>query len=219
MIRFLFVSLFVFSASVACLAESSELPKAISLELLSVGFGVHKNGKDIQTDNGGVSGLAMPEDSGSAYSVSAVFNNGYLPGLKPYLEFASLNAKDRGFSIYSIGLRHDFSLNRSGSWRVYIAGGIGQSYLHWDVQSLSNNISRAGGAKSLAMSLQTGVDWFFKDSWAVGVNLRSDFYQLDTHVIHNTLGQQASTTFSETHALTANLVLSYRFGDKYLAGK
>ncbi|NRB38680.1 MAG: OmpA family protein [Pseudomonadales bacterium] len=182
----------------------------IYLDTLSFKLGLSQTSPDIRETNGSIAGIAAPEEQGTTYSLSAVFNNEYMPFLKPYIEYARINYDDRNFSIYSLGLRHDRFINDAQSWEWFISGGLGRGYSHWTNSPAPAAASGVAGDESVTATFQTGLDWYFTPSWAIDMTLRYDLYDMDTTVVQNS----QVTTISDGESLSALVGIVYRFGQR-----
>lgn len=191
-------------------AEVQKPIDKIYLDSLAFKTGFAFTDPGVNHTNGGISGLNYPDENGTAYSVSAVFNNEYFPFLKPYVDYNRISYDDRNFNIYSIGARHDRFIDDANTWEWFISGGIGRGYSYWTSSPAPAAASGLAGDESFVTTVQTGVDWYFTPSWALSMGLRYDLYNMDTTVVQNS----QVTTITDGNSLTAQAGIVYRFGQR-----
>ena len=178
------------------------------IDTLSIKAGYSNANTKITHDNGGVADVNEPESSGAILSLRVVFNNGYIPYFKPYVDFTTISYSDRDFFIPTVGLRHDFVLDEK--WiEPYVSFGAGYAFLNRSESPVDgvNAIEDATGSANL--TLETGVDFYITKNLALDISLRYDAYNATTTVGGS---YKLSTVYDES-SLSALVGIVYRFND------
>ncbi len=161
-------------------------------------------------DNGGITGIENSNNKGAALAFRLVFNNGYIPYFKPYVDFSTYIHDDRNFYIPSVGLRHDFELE--SRWiEPYASFGVGYSFLNRHESPVAGASVFLENGKSSNLTLEGGVDFYITKSLALDLSLRYDSYDISTTIG----GNYQLTTLADTGALSILAGLVYRFGDDH----
>lgn len=159
-------------------------------------------------DKGGVTDVEEPETNGYGAALRVVFNNGYIPLFKPYLDIATLVYNDRVIYIPSVGLRHEFE-TQSRWIEPYASFGVGYATLDRKDSPVSGTEALEDKTSSANLTLETGVDFYITDSIALDLSLRYDTYNVVTTIG----GYYQLTTIEDQSTLSVMAGLVYRFGN------
>ncbi len=187
--------------------ESQNSNNASLIDTLSIKIGPSFAQTSQTDDQGGVTGVVEPDDSGVQVGVRLVFNNGYIPYFKPYIDMTSIIYSDRDIIIPSIGLRHDFELEQR--WiEPYASFGVGYAVMDRTESPLSSSVAYDDSTSSANLTLEGGVDFYLDEHWALDLSLRYDTYNLKTTVG----GNFQLTTIEDKSSVGLMGGLVYRFG-------
>ncbi len=190
----------------------SELPKFEKttyplVDTLSIKSGYSKSFYSRSNDKGGVSNLVDPEANGWGISGRVVFNNGKDALFKPYIDMTSYIYDDRVFYIPSIGLRHEFELQNK-AFEPYVGIGVGYTMMDRKVSPLETAEALDEKTHSASLTLETGMDYYLNDNWALDLSVRMDSYNIETVVA----GINKISTLEDRYSVNVFAGVVYRFG-------
>ncbi len=176
------------------------------VDTLSLKLGYSNAFTNRTDDNGGVANINELDTNGYNFALRTVFNNGNEALFKPYIDFSSTIYDDRNFYIPSLGLRHDFSLEKK--WiEPYLSAGAGVAFMNRKTSPVTTAEALDERTYSTNLTLEGGVDFYLDENWAIDLSLRYDTYNIETVIG----GYYKLTTLEDQSALNAMVGLAYRF--------
>ncbi len=190
----------------------SELPKFEKttyplVDTLSIKAGYSRAYYSRSDDRGGVTNIVDPEENGWGVSARVVFNNGKDAWFKPYIDMTSYLYDDRVFYIPSFGLRHEFELDND-ALEPYVGIGVGYTVMDRKKSPLVTAEALDEKTHSASLTLETGIDYYFVDNWALDLSVRMDSYNIETVVA----GINRLTTLEDRYSVNVMAGVVYRFG-------
>ena len=160
-----------------------------------------------RTTFGGVDQVMTPASNGWGASAGLVFNLDFTPYADPYIEVVHLEQDDRQFELVGAGLRHNFRLDRD-ELIPFLAVGVGYLDLKWEQDPVPAPADAEESGRSLALTLQAGLEWQLLDNLALDARVRLDGYDVTTTIV-----QGSRVTQLEDRLSTSALIgLVYMFG-------